>query len=268
MYHLSPISRENASWLTCFFPAASDPLCAAWGQAGRNGSICPFPSATRRCGVRGRAGARFPCEVSSFARGTHSVPNLPTRRSSWTSGPPAEWAWIGGHGGTYRSSSCSHPTTCGREQAWDTEYRSRSQPSQSRGWSVGAKVNVSPPHHSVSFLSSILPPALLLPFLPRYLRLPRSHRLQSLKISSSMSFRSSRPRIMMHVFFAPRPSSIPLNSPSYDHPFVFFLFGSSPIHYITGPHVVRVESSLSRLLSISSYSVLYVFMAIGLTQAS
>ena len=35
---------------------------------------------------------------------------------------------------------------------------------------------------------------------------------------------------MMHVFFAPHPSLIPLRSLSYDHPFVFFV---RPSLYIT-----------------------------------
>lgn len=62
------------------------------------------------------------------------------------------------------------------------------------------------------------------------------HRLQSL--SSFMSLRSSRPRLMMHVFFAPRLFLIPLSSLSYDRRFVVFF---CLIHYTARPHVVYVE---------------------------
>jgi len=94
------LSRGNASWLIVFClatPAASNPLCATCGQARWVRSIWPFPSATGRCGLWGRAGARFPCEVSPFTCGTYSVPNLPTRWSSWASRPLPNRSWIRGH---------------------------------------------------------------------------------------------------------------------------------------------------------------------------
>lgn len=79
-----------------------------------------------------------------------------------------------------------------------------------------------------------------------------------------MSFRSSRPRLMMHVFFAPRPFLISLSSLSYDHPSVFFFRPPLPytLHYRTSRRLCRIPP-VSPTLYISFYSVLYVFLAMG-----
>ena len=67
-----------------------------------------------------------------------------------------------------------------------------------------------------------------------------------------MSLRSSRPRLMMHVFFAPRLFLIPLSSLSYDRRFVFFF-----VSYITLQDLMSFTSNFFvSLFSVSFYGVL------------
>jgi len=230
--------------------AASNALCATCGEARRDRSIRSFPSTTSRWCLWGRAGARLPCEVSPFARGAHSVPNLPTRGSSWTSRPSTERTWVRGYGGTYRSPPCGYSTTRRREQTRDPEHRplSRSGQSGSR-WSAGAEVNVRLSLRSIAFPLSIS----LLISLPLIASV-----IVVRHLSSPMLFRS--PRIMMHVFFAPRLFLHPLNSLSYGYPCLFV--PSSTLHYRTSRRLRRFFLPPPPFPS-RFYSVLYAFMAIA-----